>query len=74
MNEFEKIQPAILIKIQDLRSEYDYHHVYVQAVPRIDDVLFLGWENKGTKHRVESVEHHIGTEHRIVVYVRKILS
>lgn len=73
-SEFEGyMRPSIRVTFQDWVDSATYWHRNLQCLPPVGAVLIIDSAPKGTRHEILSVEHHIGSEHRIVAYVRQIL-
>lgn len=70
-SEFEQsLKPSIRVTFQDWMDPTQYWHRDLQCLPPVGAALIIDTAPKGTRHEIVGVEHHIGSEHRIVAYVK----
>ena len=72
-SEFEDtMRPSIRVSFQDWIDSAKYWHRNLQCLPPVGATVIIDSAPKGTRHEITSIEHHVGSEHRIVAYVREI--
>ncbi|MFC5505410.1 hypothetical protein [Bosea massiliensis] len=66
------MRPSIRVTFEDWCDSAQYWHRNLQCLPPVGSTVVFDTAPKGVRHEITSIEHRIGSEHRIIAYVRQI--